>query len=279
MKFIIISILLLCIANSFLAQGKVSVRDIILKYESLEYDEVVSLAENILKTRNLSKSEMIEVYTMKAVSHYALSQESESKNSFIEILKLDRNFSPDPVNVSPKIISLFNEVKEEFLKSNIQTETVKEPEKELAKDSVLVVDKNLVLKEKNEFKNYLLKSLILPGWGHLSYNVTSTKGWILTTASILNLGSLIYYILDTDKKEKDYLNQSDEMLIKTMYNKYNKSYKVRNILITSMAAIWLYAQADLLIFSFDNMNADINLSLSGKTPSEIPLQINFNLRF
>jgi len=275
MKIKVVLILLLCLVNTFLAQEKVTLQDIISKYESLEYEDVISLAENLLKSVQLQQSEIIEVHTMKAISHYALSQESEAKNSFIEILKLDRNFNPDPVRVSPKIISFFNEVREEFLKTNIQPEQVQKSEK----DSILVVDKSLVLNEKIQFKNLLLKSLIIPGWGHLSYDGSSTKGWILTTASIINIGALVYYIVDTGKKEKDYLNQSDEQQIKTLYDKYDKSYKVRNLLITSLAAIWIYAQADLLLFSFDEMNADVKLNLSGKSPSEIPLQFNLNIRF
>ncbi|RJP63757.1 MAG: hypothetical protein C4539_15705 [Ignavibacteriales bacterium] len=279
MKIKLVAILILCIANSFLAQEKVSLQDIILKYESLEYNDVISLTANILKTGTLNKNELIEVYTMKAVSHFALSQEVESKNCFIEILKLDKNFNPDPVKVSPKIILFFNDVKEEFLKTNAQVEKQTEPEKDSPKDSILAVNKNLLFKEKTEFKNYLMKSIILPGWGHLSHNGSSVKGWLLTSASILNTGALIYFIIDADKKEKDYLNQSDEVQIKSMYNKFNTSFKTRNVLITSLVAIWLYAQADLLLFSFDDMNADINLSLPGNTTSEIPLQLNFNLKF
>jgi len=275
MRSRLIVIFLLCLANSFLAQGKITLKDITSKYEAIEYKEVIYLSETMLNYGDVPVSERVEIYTMKAISHFALSQENEAKICFFEILKLNRDFDPDPIKVSPKIISFFNEIKDEFLRNN----PLEKPNEKQTIDSPSVVDKNSFLQERVHFKNALIKSLILPGWGHTEYNSAATKGWILTTASLLNIGSLIYFIVDANKKENDYLNQSDEQLIKQKYDKYNTLYKIRNALIISFAAIWIYAQADLLSFSFDELNTDVRLGFSGNPSSEIPLRLNLNLRF
>jgi hypothetical protein len=60
---------------------------------------------------------------------------------------------------------------------------------------------------------------------------------------------MLYFIVDANEKEKAYLSETNSVLIQSNYDKYNKSYKIRNTLIATYAAIWLYSQIDLLFFS------------------------------
>ncbi|MCL4551643.1 MAG: hypothetical protein M1495_24105, partial [Bacteroidetes bacterium] len=61
---------------------------------------------------------------------------------------------------------------------------------------------------------------------------------------------------------------------------YNKTYKVRNVLIATYAAIWIYSQIDLLFL--DGQNSAINesqkLSLTLENYSAIST-INLGFRF
>ena len=108
--------------------------------------------------------------------------------------------------------------------------------------------------EKNmmDLKNAMIRSFILPGLGHIYLGKTG-KGLVLTTLSAVSIGGMIYFIIDSNKKEDDYLNTSDPKTISTNFDAYNSSYKLRNAFIISSVVIWLYSQIDLLFFhDFEN---------------------------
>ena len=77
------------------------------------------------------------------------------------------------------------------------------------------------------------------------------------------------------------MNESNKLLIQQKYDDYNKSYKIRNVLIISYAVVWLYSQIDLLFFSNGEQNSNGKLSQLYNfsfTPSPLSaLQINFRV--
>jgi hypothetical protein len=160
------------------------------------------------------------------------------------MIKNDRNLQLDSNRVSPKILSLFLSVKEEFhelLPNQSEQDTNKEGLKTLSDFRI----KNLM----SQYDNYtdaIYKSILLPGWGHYSIG-QSTKGIILSTTSLVNLSGIVFFAIDARKKEKVYLSSIEADEIQTAYSSYNKSYYTRNVLIASFIAIWLYAQIDFLI--------------------------------
>ena len=210
------------------------------KFKNFQYSEVVVLAEKALSTKaSISEQNLIKIYEMKAIAHYSLMDMTASLNSFLELLKMDDNYSLDPVQTSPKIIHFFNEIK-----SNLQ-QKVEQP---VAPIPVVKPDTVRIFIDKTgPIKGSLTRSLLLPGWGHL-HSASKTKGLFLGTASVLTLGSGLYYIFDCKDKEKCYLNETDKALMDSKYKNYNTSYKIRNTLILSYTAIWLYSQVDLLVF-------------------------------
>ncbi len=223
-----------------IAQQKIQVADIRAQYELFEYQKVISLADSVLNHGDtLYSSDIVDIWLLKAQSHYALDQVAEARKCFVELLKIQSDFSPNAEAISPKIISLFNEVKADFEKQ--KTVIVKRP--------VQIIEP--VHREEIKYKPEhaalyhfaILKSVVLPGWGHLTLE-ENTKGWVITSAAAVNLTSLVYYVFSTNAKEKRYLNENIPAEIKSKYNEYNSSYKIRNSLIVSFVALWLYAQYD-----------------------------------
>ncbi len=208
------------------------------QYETFEYEKVIQLSNSLFKQGKISDSLKIEIYLMRVVSFYSLGDELSTQSSFREILKINRNFIPDRSRTSPRLISIFESVKTDYLKTLL-------PESELI-DSL-----------QNRFpteismKGLMLKNVFVPGWGQVSSG-NHLKGYLLTAASTINLGAMIYYIFDTNKKENDYLNETNKNLIASKYGLFNKSYKVRNGLIVSYIIIWVYSQIDLLLFDSSN---------------------------
>ena len=243
MRYILILILICSSTLPIFSQAIVDINNLQNLYESFNYQKVISQSEELLLDKErFTKENLIIIYTLKASSQYSISDFENSRKSFIEILKIDENFDLDSSQFSPKLVDFFNDVKKEFL----EILDVKE-ESDLHKSNL---DKNPVLDSNNynEKNIAIAKSIILPGLGHLHLN-DNPKGWILTSASTITLGSMIYFIFDAQNKEKEYLAQTKPDLIKMKYDSYNGSYKIRNFLIGTYIAIWLYSQIDMLFFS------------------------------
>lgn len=256
-----------------LPQKKATFTDLKNEYESFEFQKAIRIAGELLQLKDsLSSPVIIDIYIMKAVSHYTLTEESEAKNCFFEILKIDRNYKPDPEKIPPKIINLFSEIRKDYLQlvpesaktPEIKNEVVKkeEPSKTIIKEVHIPMD--------SEYRSAISKSLILPGWGHFSVG-SSTKGWVFSIASAVSVGTMIYFIINTNNKEKSYIAETQLDLIRSKYDSYNTSYKLRNVFIFTSVAIWTYTQLDLLLWDV-NEYSKIGLSVQ-KNPS---FNNNFN---
>ena len=252
------------------------VEEINNQFESFEYEEVISLADIYLKEFEFGDNELILIYTMKGVAHYSLSQTSEARKSFLEILKIDKTVKLDPIKISPKIISFFEELKSD---ASIFFEDSNEVDNVQKTDTLsLGLAGNFTTQNNLEFRNSMMRSIAVPGWGHL-YSGDNTKGIVISALSTAALGSMIYFIVDTNTKEEDYLNQTDPVLIKAKYDDFNSSFKTRNSLIFAYTAIWLYSQLDLMFFSNDDLFNNDSAVLYPSLDKNNKLSLNFTLPF
>lgn len=246
--------ILFIFTSSLLFAQVVSYDNVKKEFNSFEYEKVIELSDSLLKSKNnLQDSILIDIYLMRAVSFYTIAREDSAAKNFEAILKINPAYSPDPLIISPKLISLFNQVKLNFTPSQIEQS-----------DSTITNHRN-EMKEIKPAQNLVqLKNLILPGWGYLS-NGFSTKGIVLSSASLLNLAGMIYFIYDTNQKEKSYLNETNKNLIPARYDEYNNAYKIRNALIISYAALWVYSQIDMLFFNSHNETIEKKVSYDFNT--------------
>ena len=209
-------------------------------YETFQYTKVISKADSIINSKiAVEKDELLRIYTLKAASHFTLGEMVNSRKTFIEILKIDDSFILDNTLFSPKLHEYFNSIKSEF-KDIMDLKNQSENEDPI-NDSFISRNSSLT-------GSAVVKSLLLPGFGHFDFN-NDSKGWVLSIVSSLTLGSMIYFIADTYSKEGKYLTEKDPLLLESAYKNYNTAYKTRNALIFAYAAVWLYSQIDLLFFS------------------------------
>ena len=160
MRFLHIIFLVFSILVS--AQQKTNMDEIRSKYESFEYKDVITLSEKCLTLKDsVSRQDLMEIYMMKAVSHYALTEIPQVRKCFIEMLKIDNNFEPDSDIVSPKIVNLFDEVKNDFMQTRTEHQIVISSEL----DSLRLADNEAFLNRLSLQRNTLLRSLVFPGWG------------------------------------------------------------------------------------------------------------------
>ncbi len=238
------------------------------EYMAFNYENVIKLAGEMLSQKKFSSDQLIQIYQMKGIAYFSLGDEESAKESFIKLLEEDSNYSMNPNQISPKIISFFNETK-----VNFQAEI--EQDKPLI-DSLKIVRENLTAEYMN-YKSAVVKNLILPGWGQFQLG-NSTKGIIYSVLSVASVASTIALIVDTNKKENAYLNENNKSLIVGKYDQYNSSFKTRNLLIATTALIWIASQVDILFFS--NEYVGNTRSFSGQpigSVSDIQINLSFPL--
>ncbi len=239
--------------------------------ESFQYSQVINGANALLKNKaKINEKDLVEIFRIKAIAQFSLLNEKGAKESFFEILKIDTTYNLDASRTSPKIIAFFDQVKNDY-------QQVLASEKQLAKTKTDTVYIPKIIHEENstsELKQAVVRSVILPGWGHL-YLSDNLKGTILTSLSLITLGSSIYFLIDSNKKEKLYLDAVDPSIIQQKYNSYNTSYKMKNISMISFAVVWLYSQVDLLFFSGRNPLSISNVEFLNSNHA----QLNFQFRF
>ena len=242
-------IMLLFLTSSVFSQ---TIDEVKTDYENFEYSKVISQSEILLNTM-IEDTYKIELNLLKGASQFSLGLEKDARLSFIDLLKIDSSFVISTSRFSPKIVDLFDEVKSNYLSiiTNPTEEKSNNIESTEAKTEYKFVNNSKLITEA------ALKNLLLPGWGQISSG-NSTKGYLLGASSTLFLGSMIYFIVETDSKHKDYLTETSPHIIEGKYQKYNDSYKIRNLLIFSYAAVWIYSQLDLFLFTdFDLPNIDV----------------------
>ncbi len=213
------------------------------KLESFDYPEVISLSARLLAEReNLSSRDSLEIHRMRAIAYYSLGGRQACANEFLAILHIQANFQWDSVKTSPKIIRFFEETRTEFLAGQ------KAPSPPDSAMNMPALQNLIPASGGPPSRGAILRSLLLPGWGHLASG-HSAKGWLIAALGVGALGSAIYFTSETRVKEDAYLNETDPALIETRYQAYDSAYRKRNLLVAAYAAVWLYAQVDLLYFS------------------------------
>lgn len=274
MRLLLYCLIFIVIFTELRAQDEIKIEDIRNRYESFEYQDVIRLVDIFLYNNiSIQKSDSLEVLTMKAVSHYSLNQIIGAEETFQEIIKLDYNYNLDPAKISPKVISFFNEIKSRFE----QIEDVSAGKEEPEIKSIPINQEEITALQNQLYTATFTKSVLLPGWGHLHLE-NNTKGWLLAAASALTLGSMIYFIFDSNSKEESYLNETDPDLIASKYDQYNTSYKIRNSLIIGYTIIWLYSQLDLLYFSSELFSKKIKADIFPQLNLNNELGYRINLR-
>jgi len=219
-------------------------------FETFEYGNAIIHSNNLLvRKERLNSQQLVEVYLIKAISHFTLAEDQPAERSFTEILKIDSSFTPDSTKTSPKIISFFSKIKEDYKQKLLERET----QTVVKLDTVYIVQEMPSKKFESQIRKTFFLSLIFPGLGQI-YNDHLIKGWILTTLSAASLGSMIFFIIDSNKKEDLYYKEINSFLIKEKYDDYNFSFKMRNASIIAFATLWLYSQIDLVFFSESNAN-------------------------
>jgi hypothetical protein len=182
-----------------------------------------------------------------------LEREADARRFFDYALNKNPDLTLDPVLVSPKFRSVFDDVK--IHRSIVQNET---PE---------------VLYRGASPRSHLL-NLALPGVGQLREG--RLRGILYLTAQAASLGLWIHQVDKVSDSRAHYLAQSSQPEISNAYDDYNRDYQTAWSYGIISGAIYLISQADLALIRNQISDEQPGLSMSMMpAPSGIRFQVNW----
>lgn len=267
MRKLLLILFLLVLGSSVYSQSLSDVEEL---YENFEFEKVIQVSQKLLKTE-INNENRVKLLMLKGASEYSLGDVRNARTSFIDLLKIDSSYKINPLYYSPKIVELFNEVRSNY--KSIRNAASDIPEKKQEPKVDIKTEYKLVDNSKS-ITEAALKNIFIPGWGQLTAG-NKSKGYIMGGGSIALLGSMIYSIVNTNSKYNDYITETNVNLIEGKYQSYNNSYKVRNLLIFSYAALWVYSQLDLYLFTEFNL-PQMNVSSNTQSKNQ-DVSFNFSI--
>ncbi|MBN2012085.1 tetratricopeptide repeat protein [candidate division KSB1 bacterium] len=219
--------ILLSIPGSGIAQDNVeSMQD---AFHRLDYATAQSIAESILVNwQQYRPSDLETVHKVLGVILYSDGDLQQAQRQFEQAIQLNRQAELDPVYVSPKIITFFNEIKAAYQPESGQQTQVR---------YVLAPDRR---------PGAVMRSALIPGWGQI-HKGQVRKGWVLITAATASTVALVGTAWQTQQKRDLYMDATTPIAIESTYNTYNTWYKRRQVSGYIMGALWSVAIIDALV--------------------------------
>ena len=199
-------------------------------YEALEFDKAIQSGQNLLKSnQRFSRDELATIHQYMALSFYNKGEIDSSRSHFLTLLSIQPDFEPDPISVSPKIISFFDQLKSET--------------KSRATEHALSYTKYVFLEDLRPGATF--RSALLPGWGQI-HKHQKNRGYIIGGAFITSLAAAGISIYFEKDKHNRYLDSTTPAEIEANYDTYNSWFKKRKLFTITTMSIWAFAVLDAL---------------------------------
>lgn len=198
-------------------------------YENFRYSLADSLAEMALEHYDrFQPGELVQIHIYAGSANFAMGREEKARRHFFSALSLNPDFQLDPVRFSPKIISLFEEVRKQVRQGTGSSS--------FRIRYVLVPDPRL---------KALWRAAVFPGLGHFVLQ-KKRKAFVLAAAAGAELIVAGIFYIEARTAHQDYLNARTLPEINRTYDRYRTFYRIRNVAVACYIGTWLYSLMDVL---------------------------------
>lgn len=182
-------------------------------------------ARRLLDQSDVDDSARISAQQIIAFSLIAQGRPSTATEHFVSILKKDSTYALDPLMTSPKIMTVFEEAKRDYLqeKSGFAAPAREFPPPVPAGPS--------------------FRLIVFPGWDQM-HQGRSTKGAVLLGAGGVALGSTVAFEFLRRSARDDYLTATTPDEASAKYRDYDRYYKAEYYSAAVFAAVYLYSAFD-----------------------------------
>jgi tetratricopeptide (TPR) repeat protein len=189
-------------------------------------DNLIGMALEHIDSFNYAEQQ--QVYTYAALRKFQQGDQLRAKDYFLRILEIDPNFTLDPVEMSPKIVSFFQITKLEYLE---------EMNRRLS-----------LLEQELRYNPVPWRSLVFPGWEqwHRGYHLKASIWAAAGTACLIGTAQAV---IRTHDKKNAYLAAQASDEVNALYREYNRLYKSQFYWSYVYLTVWLASHLDALFFT------------------------------
>lgn len=221
---------ILCHQPSFGQLSNYNAIQVKVLYEALEFDKAIQSGQNLLKSNHrFSRDELATVHQYMALSFYNTGKIDSARSHFLTLLSIQPDVELDPISVSPKIISFFEQLKNETNASPT--------------DLSIGYTKYVFLQDLRPGATF--RSAVFPGWGQI-YKHQKIRGYVIGGAFVASLvvtGISLYFEKDNHNK---YLDSTAPASIEANYDTYNSWFKKRKVFTITTVSVWAFAILDAM---------------------------------
>jgi len=251
---LIIAILLTLLAPLAAQETLPQVAAIQRAYDSLKFEEAEALANQALAhAESYSPADLVQIHLLAAYLGFAQKRSAAARQHFESALSLQPSLTLDSLLVSPRIVRLFEQVKNEYRVGIVSgAPTVK---------YIVVKDQRLA---------GLRRSLVLPGWGQRHLRRPAV-GWLYTTGFLMALGAGLGLQVLQEQAHERYRSATTPAEIAEAYDRFNRRYRLRNAALASAAGIYAVNVFDILLVS--SLPPVVAVSSDGAKSLKFSLQV------
>lgn len=208
-------------------------------YDAADFSAVCENGRAMLASgKRLSPQGYAFLHEYMALAYYNIGAADSSRTHFLSLLSLRPDYELDPVEVSPKIIAFFNEIKANF-----------------SQEAPAVRSGHTRYVFVNDLRaGATWRSALLPGWGQFHKN-QRTRGILLGSAFWSSLAATGFVWLNERDHRQTYVDAQIPAEISTAYEQYNKWHRARQFLQLTTAALWAATVLDANLFPYTNVPA------------------------
>ena len=227
-KFFFIILVFLSFSALYAQDTNPRLAELEKEFRAFNYHKVLDKGSFFLEDPLTNKQDSLSILTFMLNSAYALNDTIQAKNFINLVLRIDPEYSLNPRNTSPKIIELFNLIKN---KQNIYPSITDQ-------DSL-----SFDTKEISTSPWPVISGVIFPGSGHLLIK-EKRKGYIFSAVTASFLSGIALTTIKTNEYRDNYRSERSSDF-NNLYNRYNDMYKIRNGLLAAYILYNLYTLFDL----------------------------------
>jgi len=176
-----------------------------------------------------------EIYKFAAFIAFQNNNRALASNHFWNLLSIDPTFTLDPVTTPPKILTLFQKTKIDYLEEMQTRLSALQQQQEALSPSM---------------------AFLAPGLEQWQRGY-KTKGALFSSSAAAALGGLVYSYFDSRQKKDAYTRETDPANIAGFYDSYNAAYKRQFLFAYALAGIWAASQIDLSLWSPVKLSAAV----------------------
>lgn len=218
------------LASASFAQG-----DLRAEADSLfrhgDYEQVELLSLRAARQDDLPSEEILALELLAGYSLIMLERESEARMHFSRALDLDSTLVLDPIQISPKFRSVFDDVRQEWLttrKQEVPTASIRE-----------------ITYVQGPRASSQLLNLALPGSGFLSEKRT-VRGIAYLALQTASAALWLSELSQNNSSRKDYL-AADSASVSSLYDDYDAHHRRMWTYGLTAAGVYLLSQVDLAL--------------------------------